>query len=234
MQIAFISILSVRVGDYQIVTQRIGKILMRSQKKHYITTRQLCSLALLAATNSAIEATLGSILHFINFPLTGLMMIGVNTIIYIFAHRVCPKSGIITIVALATVLGNISLGGAFKPFALTAIVLEGAIVDLLISLFGFRRECYIAASSLICLFSMIYPVLIATLFTHTSATSFIMVTFTQSLQMSPDYFTIVLLYMLTITILHIAAGFIFATIGWQVMKTTEQIWTRKDLEYEDA
>jgi ABC-type thiamin/hydroxymethylpyrimidine transport system permease subunit len=186
-------------------------------------TKTISFLALLAAVNCSLELTLGSYLHLIRFPFTGQVMTGLDIIIYILVFWVCPKPGSITLVAFIDALGNLYFGGSFKPFALSAIFFEGFIVDVIISLLGFRKMSFRIASVAISLFSFVYPLLTLMLFYGKPPQE---AWWNLILKLFPNLkatFPVIGTVITGLLIFHIITAIIFADLGWKILRRMEQI-----------
>jgi len=121
---------------------------------------ELTILAILAACNAALELTLGSYLHLIKFPLTGMVMVGINIIVYTAGYALVPKKGTIISMGLITALMNLLLGGSFKLWAIVAIFLESVIIELVILSLGFNFWSVITASIVTNVFGFVFTMFV--------------------------------------------------------------------------
>lgn len=95
-----------------------------------MSTRDLTYIAVFAALWGAVEIGLGTYLHAVAFPLTGLLMSSIGLGIALTARRIVGRSG--TVLGVATVtagLKALSFGGVvISPIA--AILIQGALAEL--------------------------------------------------------------------------------------------------------
>lgn len=95
-----------------------------------MSTRDLTYIGVFAALWGAVEISLGTYLHAISFPLTGLVVSTIGLGLALTARRVVARNG--TILATAAVVGALkalSFGGVvLSPIA--AILMQGALAEL--------------------------------------------------------------------------------------------------------
>jgi len=95
-----------------------------------LKTRDLAYIGVFAALWGAVEISLGTYLHAITFPLTGLVVSTIGLGIGLTARRVVARNG--TILATAAVVGAlkaISFGGVVLS-PIVAILMQGALAEL--------------------------------------------------------------------------------------------------------
>jgi hypothetical protein len=95
-----------------------------------LSTRDVTYIAVFAALWGAIEIGLGTYLHAVAFPLTGLLMSTIGLGIALTARRVVGRSGsVIGVAAVTAGLKALSFGGVvLSPIA--AILIQGALAEL--------------------------------------------------------------------------------------------------------
>jgi hypothetical protein len=103
-----------------------------------LTSRQLLWLAFCTTVNVALEISLGTYLHAIKFPLTGSLMAGVNTVIYLVGRSRAPMPGTILMMGFVSSFLRLFYGG-FSPAPAVAIFMEALMVETAISLAGLNR-----------------------------------------------------------------------------------------------
>ena len=104
-----------------------------------MSTRDLTRLALFAALNSVFEIAGGGILHMLNVPVTGNIMVAINLLLYLAVRMLVPKMGSVALVGLVTALVRFmnTPGFALKPGL--AIFMESMIVEVVLSSLGVNR-----------------------------------------------------------------------------------------------
>ena len=176
-------------------------------------------IALLAACNAVLELTLGNYLHLIKFPLTGIVMVGVNIIIYTAGYSMVPKKGTVISMGFLTALMNLFFGGSFKPWAILAIFLEAGLIEIFFDLMGLSFLSVMTASIVTNVFSLIF-----TLFTYSvilgkgliMAIMRIVNTFTANTAVLQ---TSLILLAGILIVIHIIAGAVFGMIAWKLNPT---------------
>ena len=104
-------------------------------------------MALLAAINIALEFCFGTMLHAVQFPFKGSIMVVLNVLVYSCAYKRFRRWGRISALGACTALGNFLLIGGCKFTALPAILIEAFFIDALISLLGLSRRSFAAAGA---------------------------------------------------------------------------------------
>jgi hypothetical protein len=97
-----------------------------------LSTRDLAYVAVFAALWGAIEIGLGTYLHAVGFPLTGLLLSTIGLGIALTARRVVGRGGtIIAVAAVTAALKALSFGGVIGQLSpLVAILMQGALAEL--------------------------------------------------------------------------------------------------------
>jgi len=185
-------------------------------------TQRITTLALLAALNCVFETSLGNSLHALHFPFSGMVLISLNVLIYVFARWVRPQPGSILAVALVTVVGNLAAGGAFKLPALLAILLEGLLVELVVDLLGFRKFAYQTAAAAAFLFSLFYPLLSARIFMTGEVANRIWTWIMHLLSTFPAGMGMALVATLVTILVYASLGWIAGSAAWRIFRWAER------------
>ena len=179
-------------------------------------TFEITLIALLAACNSILELTLGNYLHLIKFPLTGIVMVGVNIILYTAGYSLVPKKGTVISMGFLTVMMNLLFGGSFKPWAIVAIFLEALIIEIFFDLMGMNFWSVMSASISANVFSLFFTFFIYIVILGRGiipAFMKIVGNFTKG----PDILNISLFTIGGILILlHVVAGAVFGMTAWKL------------------
>ncbi len=100
------------------------------------TTRELVTLAVFGTLWGVVEISLGSVLHAINIPMTGLVLAAVGLMIALIGRFFVPKRGsTIFVGVIATILKLFSIG-AIIVGPMIGILAEALIAELVLSIFG--------------------------------------------------------------------------------------------------
>ena len=99
------------------------------------TTRQLVTMAVFGALWGLVEISLGSVLHAINIPLTGLTLTAIGLAIAMIGRLFVPRRGsTIFIGVIATVLKLFSIGNIIIG-PMIAIISEALIAEIVLDVF---------------------------------------------------------------------------------------------------
>lgn len=122
------------------------------------TTRDLVTLAVFGALWGLVEISLGSVLHAIHLPLTGLGLAAAGLTIALVGRAFVPKRGATLFIGvIATILKLFSIG-AIIIGPMIGILSEALLAELVLSLFGKpRRLAFVLAGMLGVLTTLIQP-----------------------------------------------------------------------------
>jgi hypothetical protein len=122
------------------------------------TTRQLVTLAVFGALWGLVEISLGSVLHAINIPFTGLVLTAVGLAIAMIGRLLVPRRGstfFIGVIAMLLKLfsiGNIIIG------PMIGILTEALIAELVLDVFsGPSRLAFVSAGAGSALWTLVQP-----------------------------------------------------------------------------
>jgi hypothetical protein len=123
--------------------------------------KELTIVAALGALWGSVEIGLGSLLHVWNVPFIGATLGAIGIAIALVGRMVVPKPGsTVAIAVVAALLKALSVGGVVLS-PMIAIVMEGVIADLVLSLGGRpRRATFVLAGALAVTWNLIHPLLI--------------------------------------------------------------------------
>ena len=100
------------------------------------TTRELVTLAVFGTLWGVVEISLGSVLHAVNIPMTGLVLAAAGLMIALIGRAFVPKRGsTIFVGVIATILKLFSIG-AIIVGPMIGILAEALIAELVLSIFG--------------------------------------------------------------------------------------------------
>jgi hypothetical protein len=178
--------------------------------------QEITIIAILAGCNAALELTLGNCLHLVKFPLVGAVMVGIDLVIYTLAFEMVPRRGTITALAFISALLNFVGGGAFKPWAILAIIIEGILIDLIISSFGTGIISLASAGIATGLFTWLYSIFEARFFLGGNATQTLIKVFSDIMgSENPGRYSLMAI-VLIIIVLHIISGILWGFLAWRV------------------
>ncbi|HEY83526.1 MAG TPA: ECF transporter S component, partial [Chloroflexi bacterium] len=123
-------------------------------------TRELVTLAVFGALWGVVEVSLGSLLHVLNVPLTGLFMTAVGIAIALVGRLYVPKPGATVFIGLiAALLKMFSLGGiVINP--MIGIIAASLLAEIVLTAFRRpRRLAFVLAGGLAVLWTLVHPFL---------------------------------------------------------------------------
>ena len=125
--------------------------------------KSIVSIAVFGTLWGFIEATLGSALHLLHLPFSGSILASIALIVILIARIYNPTRGSTFLMALiaafikALSLATVKLG----PFS--AIIVEGILIEVILSLFGPRRLGFFASGLVMALEPIIQTIIVKTI-----------------------------------------------------------------------
>jgi hypothetical protein len=103
------------------------------------------------------EIGLGTLLHAVNMPFTGSIMVLLNLIVYFVARRLVPRAGTILIIGFTTALLKLLYSGGNKLSPAVAIFIEALMIEIILDLVPLNRFSAILTGCLVQPFTLFYP-----------------------------------------------------------------------------
>jgi ABC-type thiamin/hydroxymethylpyrimidine transport system permease subunit len=122
------------------------------------TIRDLVYIGVFGALWGAAEMTLGSLLHVLNVPFSGVLLAGIGITIALIGRLFVPRTGSVLFIGLVTaLLKMLSLGGiVLNP--MIGIVAESLLAEVVLSLWGRpRRASFVVAGGLAVFWPFVHP-----------------------------------------------------------------------------
>jgi len=181
-----------------------------------LSLKELTIIAALAALWGSVEITLGSFLHVWNVPFIGLILGSIGICIALVARVVVPRPGsTLALAVIVTLIKALSIGGVVLS-PMIAIVMEGAIADLVLSLGGRpRRTTFMLAGALAVTWNIVHPIVVQGLIFGGG----IITTYTRLIERGAALFhlsvTSVIAVLLGLLALHLLIGGAAGRLAWQ-------------------
>jgi hypothetical protein len=181
-----------------------------------LSLKELTIVAALGSLWGAVEISLGSFLHVWNVPFTGVILGTIGIAIALVARVVVPKPGsTVAIAIIAALIKALSIGGVVLA-PMIAIVMEGAIADLVLSLGGRpRRFTFVLAGALAVAWNMVHPLIVQGLIFGAG----IIDTYTRLIERGAALFGLsvssVVVVLLALLALHMVVGGTAGLLAWQ-------------------
>jgi len=121
-------------------------------------TRALVYIGVFGALWGAVETTIGSVVHTLNVPFSGLMLTGLGMAVALIGRLFVPQRGsVIFIGIVAACLKMFSIGG-IVILPVFAILMESLIAELILSLRARPgRAIFVMAGALACFWPFVHP-----------------------------------------------------------------------------
>jgi hypothetical protein len=180
------------------------------------TSRQIAIIGLLAATNGAVEITLGNYLHILHFYFTGNIMIGFNCIIYMLGRKAVPMKGTIFLIGFISAFIKLLMGWNINANAAVSIFIEAILMEISITFVGYNMAGAIIGTVSANIWALFQKLVMASLIGGES--------FTKNLTEITDKASRILFFdksyiagaIIFIILIYAAWGVIFGLIGWRV------------------
>ena len=178
-------------------------------------TRALVYIGVFGALWGAVETTIGSVLHTLNVPLSGLLLTGIGIAVALIGRLFVPQRGsVLAIGVVAAFLKMFSIGG-IVILPVLGILMESLLAELILSLRARPgRGIFAAAGGLATFWPFVHPFLTQGLL----AGSGIFTIYTRTIQNGarllglPD--TAVLAILAALILLHFLVGAVAGLIAW--------------------
>lgn len=181
-----------------------------------LSLKELTIVAAMGSLWGSSEISLGSFLHVWNVPFNGTILGGIGISIALVARLVVPRRGSTLMIAIiAALLKALSIGGVVLA-PMIAIVMEGAIAELVLSLGGRpRRSTFCLAGALAIGYNVIQPLLVQGILFGAG----IFTTYELLIRQGASLFGLstssVVAILVGIVALHLAIGAAVGLIAWQ-------------------
>lgn len=178
--------------------------------------KELTIIAALGALWGSVEISLGSFLHAWNAPFTGAILGTIGIAIALVGRLVVPKRGsTLTIAVVAALLKALSVGGVVLS-PMIAIVMEGLLADLVLSLGGRpRRTTFALAGATAVAWNPVHTIVVQGLIFGTGAVTMYasLLARASTLLGIPESSVVALLAALVA--LHLGVGAAAGLVAWQ-------------------
>jgi hypothetical protein len=187
-----------------------------------LSLKELTVVAALGALWGSVEMTLGSFLHIWNVPFIGAVLGSVGIAIALVGRVVVPRSGsTLAIAVVAALLKALSIGGVVLS-PMIAIVMEGLLADVVLSVGGRpRRGTFVLAGAVAVTWNALHMVLVqgvvfgAGVITMYAA----MVRKTATLLHIPASSVVAVL--VALVALHVVAGSVAGLVAWEAGRSVQ-------------
>lgn len=181
-----------------------------------LSLKELTVVAALGALWGSVEIGLGSLLHVWNAPFIGLILGTIGIAIVLVGRVVVPRPGsTLAIAVVAALLKALSVGGVVLS-PMIAIVMEGLIADVVLSVGGRpRRVTFLLAGALAVTWNLVHPLLIQGLIFGTG----ILTMYRSVLEKGAHLFGVspssVVIVLLGLVALYLAIGAAAGLLAWE-------------------
>lgn len=110
------------------------------------------------------ESTLGSFLHLVQFPLSGLLLGQLGMLILLNASRLHYRKGNIILMGMIAALIKAVAIATVKIGPIIGIMSEAVLIELMLSVFGSRRSVFIASGMLVSMIPAVMKIVTKTIY----------------------------------------------------------------------
>jgi hypothetical protein len=122
------------------------------------TTRDLVMLTVFGTIWGAVEIGLGSVLHVLHIPLSGMFLAAFGLVIALVGRLFVPRRGATLYIGVVAMLLKLFSIGSVVAGPMIGILMEAVIAEIVLSLFGSpSRISFLLAGSLGVLWTLIQP-----------------------------------------------------------------------------
>lgn len=190
------------------------------------SVRDLVYIGIFGALWGVSETGLGSVLHALQVPLTGAALAAVGMAIALTGRLFVPRRGSVLFISLVTaLLKMVSIGGTvLNP--MIAVVVEGALAEMVLMAGRHHRVTFAAAGATACVWPLVHPFLTGAIL---AGRGFLLVYATllrngaRMLGVEPSSVVLVLAVLI---VLHLAAGAAAGLLAWD---TGQRVQSRLSL-----
>ncbi len=189
--------------------------------------KELTIVAALGALWGSVEISLGSFLHAWNAPFTGAILGTIGIAIALVGRLVVPKRGsTLTIAVIAALLKALSIGGVVLS-PMIAIVMEGLLADLVLSLGGRpRRTTFVLAGAVAVTWNPLHTVVVQGLIFGTGAVTMYVSLLARASTLLDIPESSVVALLAALVALHLGVGAVAGLVAWQA---GQSVVTRRSL-----
>ena len=110
-----------------------------------------------------VEATLGNALHLLNLPFAGTILASIALIIILIARIYNPVKGSTLLMAIVAAFIKAISFSTVKLGPFVAIIMEGALIELIFSLVGTKRTGFILSGLIMALYPIVQTIVTKTI-----------------------------------------------------------------------
>jgi hypothetical protein len=197
-----------------------------------LSLKELTIVAALGALWGSVEMTLGSFLHVLNVPFTGVVLGSIGICIALVGRVVVPKPGsTLSIAVIAALLKALSIGGVVLS-PMIAIVMEGLLADLVLSAGGRpRRSTFILAGAVAVTWNALHMVLIQGVVFGAGIISMYVVMIQKAATLFHIPASSVFALLVVLVAAHVIAGSVAGLVAWEAGRS---VVARRSLAELDA
>ncbi len=128
-----------------------------------MTKNSIIAIAVFGTVWGFVEATLGNALHLLNLPFAGTILASIALIIILIARIYNPVKGSTLLMAVVAAFIKAISFSTVKLGPFVAIIMEGALIELIFILVGNRRTGFIFAGLIMALYPIVQTIVTKTI-----------------------------------------------------------------------
>jgi hypothetical protein len=181
-----------------------------------LSLKELTIVAALGALWGSVEMTLGSFLHVLNIPFTGAVLGSIGICIALVGRVVVPKPGsTLSIAIIAALLKALSIGGVVLS-PMIAIVMEGLLADVVLSVGGRpRRSTFIVAGAVAVTWNTLHMILIQGVVFGAGIIQMYVIMVQKAASLFHIPASSVIAILVALVAMHVVAGSVAGLVAWE-------------------
>jgi ABC-type thiamin/hydroxymethylpyrimidine transport system permease subunit len=191
-------------------------------------------LGVFGALWAVVETTLGSALHVLNVPLSGVLLTGIGITVALIGRMFVPRRGSVFFIGVITaLLKMLSLGGIVLN-AMIAILAESLLAELVLIAFGKpRRIAFALAGGAATLWCLVHPFLTQGVIAGRGFLAIYQLTLERGADLLGIDLAAILLILTALIVSHLLIGTVCGFVAWDLGRIVQKR-LRASLRYAEA
>jgi len=176
--------------------------------------RELVYIGIFGAIWGAVEASLGSVLHALNVPFSGLVLAGGGIAIALTGRVLVPRRGAVALIGLVTAFVKMLSVGSLILNPMIGIVMESLLAEAVVTLAPSARLTFLAAGAAATGWTLAHPFVVGGFLGGQGFVSVLTATIRAGARFVGADPSAALLVLGLLVVLHLGVGAVCGVIGW--------------------
>jgi len=179
------------------------------------TVRDLVYIGVFGALWGAVETTLGSVLHVLNVPFSGVVLTGIGITIALIGRLFVPRTGSVLFIGLVTAFLKLLSIGGIVLMPIIGILAESVLAEAALTGLGRpRRLSFVAAGGLATLWPFVHPFFTQGILAGAGVVTIYKRTITNGAKALGFDPAAVLYILAALVAIHVAMGIVAGLLAW--------------------